>query len=369
MPNLLIALILISVLILIHELGHFLAAKLSGVKVEEFGLGYPPRVFGKKIGETIYSLNALPFGGFVKLFGEEEKEKGKVGKKNSRAFYAKNRWQKSFVILAGVVANFVLGIVIFSAIYTKIGIPTKIDNVLVKEVAPNSPAQKAGIKAGSTIISVNGQKTNSLDNFIKVVEDTKGKESVFVYQLKEGGKREAVLTPRFDPPEGEGAIGVAVTDFDNLFYPAWQMPFRGAWTGIREAFLWGATILFGLALSIKQLFSGVVPEIAGPVGLYKITSDVAAQGWIMFLKFAGVLSINLAVLNALPIPALDGGRFVFLLFDRFIKKEARPKIESTINAVGMAFLLVFMLLITANDIWRILKEAAFFKTFISYLPF
>jgi regulator of sigma E protease len=364
------ALVIISILILIHELGHFLAAKAVGIKVEEFGVGYPPRAWGKKIKGTIYSINWLPFGGFVRLLGEDEKSRPQGKKANKQAFYAKTKPQKALVILAGVFANFLLAVACFAAVYTKIGIPEKTNYVLIREVAENSPAQAVNIQVDDVVIAFNGVPLEGLENLSDLIDNNRGKEIALTLKNAADEKRDVALVPRNQPPEGEGPVGVALTsDYENNFYPWWQMPIRGAWVGLKEAVLWGWTILEGLGSSIRQLFGGTVPEIGGPIRIVKITGDIAQQGWVVLLKFVGVLSINLAILNILPFPALDGGRLTFLLLERFIKKNKRAQVEHTINSVGMAFLVLLMVLITANDASFLIRQTDWWAKITSFLPF
>jgi len=368
MSSLLIFIIILPVLILVHEFGHFLAAKLNGIKVEEFGFGYPPRLFFKKIGETIYSLNWLPFGGFVRLFGEEEIEK--KGKKSPRAFYSKSIWQKTVVITAGVVGNILLGILCFAFVYTKMGIPTKLDYVKVEGVSPDSPAAEAGIQTGDQIVSINGQKVSALDQFSQLVAENKGKNISLGVVLPDGQNKDYSLTPRENPPAGDGAIGVLISDTGSVFYPWWQMPFRGICYGIKEAVLWGEAIIMGLGLTVKQLFSGIAPEVTGPVGIYQLTSQVAKEGSLTLIEFVGVLSINFGILNILPIPALDGGHLLFVFVSPLIKKEKkRAKIEAAINMAGMAFLVTLMLLITAHDLLRLDIVSRAIGHLCSFWPF
>jgi len=347
MNPLLAFVIILSILIFIHELGHFFVAKWFGIKVEEFGFGYPPRIWGKKIGETIYSINWLPFGGFVRIFGEDYLDKTQDSK---RALYNKPKYVRALVSVAGVVNNFVLGIICFSIIYSFMGIPTKTDYVFIDDISPNSPAQAANLGLGEKIISVNNKPIKKADDFINEVSQFKGKQIQLITQTKNGGIKEYELTPRINPPQGEGAIGVAISDVDLKFYPVWQMPFRGAWYGLKEAIAWGITIIEGLGQAVGSLAGGVVPQVSGPIGIYQITKTVVKQGWFLTLQFVGVLSINLAILNLLPLPALDGGRLIFVAIEAIIGKRVKPVIEQYVHMFGMVLLITLMLLVTYNDI-------------------
>jgi len=260
-------LLVLSVLVLIHELGHFLVAKKTGILVEEFGFGLPPRILAKKIGETIYSLNLLPIGGFVKLAGEDEleEEKGKV-KDKKRMFFAKPKGVRFLVVVAGVFMNFLLAVTVFSLIYLKSGIPAKTDKVRIVGVTADSPAQKAGIKEGDIVISLADKEVKSVDDFLAIAKENAGKELTLEIGRKDENpckeKTAGVLTdskiacrgenlllkmtPRERPPEGEGPLGVVISQIEMRFYPFWQMIPLGIWHGLKEALLWAWTILGGL---------------------------------------------------------------------------------------------------------------------------
>lgn len=353
LPDPIIFALVLSVVVLIHELGHFVAAKLIGVKVEEFGLGYPPRAIGKKIGETIYSLNWLPFGGFVKIFGEQEAEAPET--KSKRAFFNKGKKQRSLVILAGVFMNLVLAVFCFSLIYSIVGIPEEVDYISIDAISQNSPAKEAGLETNDVVVGIDGIAMTETKQFVEYLQDKKGVE--IVINIKRNGEvQNFALTPRVDPPEGEGAVGVLVSNFDNVFYPKWQMPFRGAVVGFEEAYGWTKMMVVGLGTMVKEAFQGVKPQVTGIVGIYEVTSTVAAEGVLAIIKFIGILSINLAVVNILPIPALDGGRFLFILFEKAIGKKMKPKLEATINTIGFMVLVGLMILVTVGDVIRVIKK-------------
>jgi regulator of sigma E protease len=351
--------IILSVLVLVHEMGHFFVAKRFGIKIEEFGIGYPPRMWGKKIKGTIYSLNWLPFGGFVRMLGEDSNEQINKKQDIGKAFFNQKKRVRIVVLLAGVVMNFLLGVVLFGAIYTKLGIPEMVDYVLVTGVTENSPAQIAGIKPEDKIAEVQGldwpvEKEETLKVFIEYVNQHKGKEVVFYFS--DGSQR--VVMPRLDEdiPEGEGALGVSITNMDYVLYPYWQRPFRGMLVGLNEATLWGKDILVSLGGIIHKLFKGDVPkDIAGPVGIYQISKGVSQQGLLAVLQFMAILSINLSILNLLPLPALDGGRLLFIGIEVITKKRIKPEWEQVIHLVGIVALIGLMVLVTINDVRRLFR--------------
>jgi len=363
--SLIVFLIVLSVLVFFHEFGHFIAAKKSGIKVEEFGFGYPPRIWGKKVGETIYSINWIPFGGFVRLLGQESRQRKGIDKKElDRAFFTQSKKARVIVLLAGVLGNFLLGILCFALIYSKIGIPKQLDYLKVMEVVDDSPADKAGLKKDDHLIAVNNQKTASVENFVQIVEENQGKEIVL-----KTSRGQFTLVPRQDPPENQGRLGVVITDMEMVFYPWWQMPFLGIWEGTKEAFGWTKMVIDGLVLSVQQLVTGVVPEVAGPIGIFQLTSQAAQQGILQLLQFVGILSVNLAVLNLLPLPPLDGCHLVFVFIGDFLGEKRREKVEHVLEIFAFVFLVSLMVLVTINDLRRIFQNLAIFSFFKKILPF
>ncbi len=353
--TIIIALLVLSLLILVHELGHFFIAKRAGIGVEEFGLGYPPRIVGKRVGETIYSLNWIPFGGFVKLVGEELEEIGRA-KDKERSFWAKSKKARAAVIVAGVLANFLLAVVCFSVVYSFSGIPTKTDLVRIVGLVEGAPGAEVGLQEGDVIVGVNEMEISSIDQFIEMIEEEKGKE--ITLKIERDGEELIFRTvPREEPPEGEGALGIVISNMEMKKYPLWQMPFYGAIEGFKEAFIWTKLVVEGVGILIGNLITkGQVPrEIAGPVGILQITSTVTQSGALMVVQFIGVLSVNLAVLNILPFPALDGGRLIFIGYETVTGRKPKPKIEHWVNFVGIVILMFLLALVTLNDIQRIIE--------------
>ncbi len=348
--------VILSILVFVHEFGHFIVAKKTGMKIEEFGFGYPPRLWGKKIGETIYSINTLPIGGFVKILGEELGEKVAETEKE-KTFYSKSKKARTAVLLAGVLMNFFLAVVAFSVIYTKIGIPTKTDRVSLVAVAEDSPAAKAGLKTNDLIIRVDGQEIKNNESFIQLTEEKAGQEMVIEVE-REGESLTFSVVPRKNPPEGEGPLGVVISQTEMKFYPFWQMPIRGSIEGFKEAFAWTQLILEFVVNMIGRLFRGEVPrDIAGPVGILQFTGTAVQSGYLAVLQFLGILSVNLMVLNILPFPALDGGRLVFIGYELVTGRRPKPSIERWVNTIGIAILMFLLFLVTLNDIARIIETS------------
>jgi regulator of sigma E protease len=353
--SILVFLLVLSILVLVHELGHFFVARKLGVLVEEFGFGLPPRIFGKKIGETIYSINLLPFGGFVRLHGETT-EDGVVYPR--RAFLNKSKKKRALIIIAGVVMNFILGVVAFAIVYSFLGIPKETNLVKIVEIAPGSPAQTAGIIVGDIVKSVDKNEVTTVDEFVSLIEEKKGKRTVL--EIESGTESKNVtITPRESPPPEEGPLGVVITTTDIYFPPYWQRPFVGVYYGFNEAVIWGGRILGGFVKIFKDLFVGVAPkDVAGPVGIFAITTQAAKGGVLELISFIGILSVNLAILNIIPFPALDGGRLLFIGIETFIGRKVLPKIEAVVHTIGMVILLLALLAITAHDIQGLIRAGS-----------
>lgn len=349
-----IFLVILLVLILSHEAGHFFTAKGFGIKVEEFGFGIPPRIAGIKKGETLYSFNLLPFGGFVKIFGEEGQEKG-----DHRSFGSKNAWQKSAVLLAGVGANVVLAFLIFS-IVSMLGAPKVIleedvalypdAKITILEIVPNSPAAKADIKMGDKVGNIVGLVPKSLQEMQVLIKSNAGKNIEITFE-RNGDTLKKEITPRVDYPLGEGPLGVALS-WTRLEKTSWyKAPIEGAKT------TWNTFLgtIYGFSSAIKNLVVGEKQsvQIAGPIGIFNITKDVTATGFNMLLMLVGVLSVNLAIINVIPFPGLDGGRFLFVILESIRRKPISPKISSIYHGIGLAILIALMIAITLRDVSRI----------------
>lgn len=354
--SILVFIIVLSILVLVHEAGHFFAAKKAGVKVEEFGFGIPPRVWGKKVGETTYSINLLPFGGFVRLHGESGEEEIE---EPERAFLNKGKLQRTIIILAGVFMNLVLAVIAFSIVYSFSGIPREADQVKILEVTPASPAQEAGMLEGDIVKSVNETAVSSIDEFTSLIDENKGERTQIIVLRQVGGEEveKAIrVVPREEPPENDGPLGVVISATEIYYPPVWQRPFVGAYYGFQEAFFWTKTVILGLGDIFAGLSRGQTPkDIAGPVGIYAITSAQASAGLLNLINFIGFLSIQLAVLNVLPFPALDGGRLLFIGIETVYGRKVLPRVEAVIHTIGMLILLGLIFAITFYDIKRLIQ--------------
>lgn len=333
--------ILLSILIFVHEVGHFLAARWSGVKVEEFGFGLPPRIWGKKIKGTIYSLNLLPIGGFVRLKGEMGETLGFGG---ADSFAVQSKLKRVGIVVAGVLGNLFLAWIAFSLLWG-IGKTVPVGKVLVNEVAPGSPAYSAGISEGDYIISFNSEPVETAEELLSLTQ--KNLDRLVTLGFEREGLASAVsVVPRSTPPEGEGPLGIGITtavkEEKALF---WQAP----WFGLRETFRTLSLMLEGLGVMVASLFRGEEVMVGGPVAIYAF-SRVYAEGFKPFVDFMALLSLNLVVINLLPIPALDGGRLLFIGIEALRRKRLAPQTEAAINSIGLAFLLALIVLLSIRDI-------------------
>lgn len=359
--TIIIFIIMLSVLVLVHEAGHFFVARKMGIKVEEFGLGLPPKIWGKRFGETEYTLNALPIGGFVRMYGETPdgvsvREKGSDADA-SRMFLGKSKLARTAVLLAGVTANLLLGAVIFSIVFTA-GLPVYNARIVpvIDKVESDSPAAQAGIKAGDKIIALNQVPFAQVEpSFSQKIAELEG-QSVQLSVEQNGQTRDVNLTPRTNPPAGQGAMGVSLkaeTYVEHVerypFYQAW-------WEGFKQAGTFAVDIVRGLGSMLNQASHGTVPsDVAGPVGIAAILDQARGLGWTYVLWFAGIISVNLAVVNILPLPALDGGRLLFVIIEAVTRRKVNQDVERWTHTIGMALLLLLIVLITFSDITKLLK--------------
>lgn len=355
--------VILSFLVLVHELGHFLVARKHKIKVEEFGLGLPPRakVLFRK-GDTEYTLNWLPLGGFVRLLGEDYEQLSPKEKK--RAFFAQSGWKRAQVLLAGVFSNILFGIVAFSLVFSITGIPkTEGTRVVVTGVSDGSPADLADIQQGDVFLQVESEPIDDVEEFTRLVQDRKGQMVNFrVGRLSFNGEiedevRMLQMIPRESPPQGEGSLGVVIGAIPQVRYerlPVYLAPIYGVWEGFKEAFFWGREVLRGLVMIFQDVFRGKAPEgVAGPIGIYQLTGEVRKTGIIPLIQFMGVLSVNLAIFNLLPFPALDGGRLFFIGVEKIFGKKRTRKVERWVHGLGFFVLIMLLLLITLQDLRRI----------------
>ena len=364
------------VLVLIHELGHFLVAKRFNIKVLEFGFGIPPRAWSKKLGETLISLNWLPFGGFVRLLGEDETDKNIL--QNPRSFAHQKVLKRISVVFAGVVMNLVLAWILFYVVLAAYGFKTQFplitphkfsavtqtneNLIMVADVVDNSPAQAAGISIGERIVTIGDGFVGSSEELQEKIKQNAGKViKLTLSDPKSENLRVVELTPRKDPPQGQGPLGVALAQIQiaNIQYNGFSAIFAGpihSWNLVAYS---GKVLgsLIGKSIESRN-FAPVSQTVSGPVGITTLTHAILSESkrpLISYLDFIGLLSLNLAVFNLLPIPALDGGRLFFLLIEVITKRKIHPGFERWVHTAGMAILLTLMLLITISDVRKLFQ--------------
>lgn len=354
--TILIAFFSLMGLVTLHELGHFIVAKKFGVKVEEFGIGYPPRLFGKKIGETLYSLNLLPFGAFVKIYGHEKRIN------HPRSFSTKPFWQRALIILGGVISFWIVSVILLSVVMG-IGAPTAIEDeenhslinprVQITAIAPGSPAEIAELEIGDTIIGLKFKDEHlKIDKVGQVQEFTQSHRGEEVILTVKRGREvfDTSLIPRSSPPKGERPMGVALLRTALKSYPWYQAPVKGIIATGNLTLL----AVKGWGMVIASLFQGkgMPPgvEVGGPVRIFELFIDARSLGISYFLQFVAIISVFLALFNALPIPALDGGWFLFLVVEKIRGKPVSQKIELGVSTAFFFLLIALMILVTIKDI-------------------
>lgn len=368
--TIIIFILTLLVLVVSHEFGHFITAKRFGVKVLEFGFGLPPRVFGRKIGETLVSLNWLPFGGFVRLHGEDETDKKILNDK--RSFAAKTVWQRMVIVTAGVVMNFLLAALLFWIVlfaqgfketiplltpYRFIGVnQTNESLVLIGRIASDSPAEKAGIKSGDQVIRIADQEIKTSDQLVSKTREYAGREVNFTLKSPDKTERVAAVVPRANPPAGQGALGVEVgsVEIANLDYQSFS---QRLFAGFTHSYNLASYSMAVLGKYISEAFSSkslepVAGSVAGPIGITNVAGMILQTDspLIPYLSFVAILSLNLAMINILPFPALDGGRLLFLIVELIARRRVKAEVERWVHTIGMIILIALIVLVTFSDI-------------------
>lgn len=366
----------ILILVLIHEWGHYFAAKKSGIKVLEFGFGIPPRLWSKKIGDTIWSINWLPFGGFVKLLGEDELDADKLNDK--RSFAKAPISKRILIVVAGVVMNLLLAWGLYYIVlgsndfksqpilqlsnYKFTGAEQITEKmVFIGQVASDSPALTAGINSNERVLSVNNQPITSTEQLSAVIKQNAGKKTMIeVSDIQKTEIRSLEVTPRENPPQGQGPLGVSLgeVEFVTLHYATpMQKLFAGpihSWNVLSYSFK-----TMGQLISTAFERGDITPvsqNVAGPVGITNLVKQILdiKNPLLPYLDFMAALSLNLAIVNILPFPGLDGGRFSFLLFEAITKKKPNATFEKYYHSVGLVLLLGLIFAITISDIRKLL---------------
>lgn len=352
------------VLILVHEYGHFFAARKFGIWIEEFAIGFPPRLFSKKIKETVFSFNAIPLGGFVKIFGENRDDPEFINSPlRSQGFSSKPKYAQAIVLLGGIVFNILFAWILLSFAFIG-GVPSSVSNsqeyvkdakLTVVGVLPDSPASNADIKSGDVIVQLSNSKDEKLEGVdltpenLKYFVNTHPKDEIKISILRNKEEKSSILVPK-KSTDGNTQIGIAMDMVGTMRLPIHKAFWEGA---KRTAYISGATMK-GLTDLIGNSFKGKadLDSLTGPIGIAGAVGDASKFGFSYLISFAALISINLAIFNLIPFPALDGGRLLFLLIETIIRRPLNQKIIGYINFAGFIILIGLMLLVTYKDIIR-----------------
>ncbi len=368
MLTILIFVIILGLLVFVHELGHFLTAKRNGIRVDEFGFGFPPRLFGfvkdeasgkyrivwgskdMPSGQTVYSLNWIPLGGFVKIAGEDGHDTS-----DPQSFASKSAWTRIKVLAAGVFMNFLFAWFLISIDFM-LGLPQPIEQsehgkypnakIQILDITKGSPAEVMGLKMGDEIVAINGKEMTALDQVSGEISTHKG-EVITVSIDRFGEKLTLSGTPRKESPANQGALGISFSETAVVSYPWYEAIYRGA------------TTTYSITMAIFEAFGKMIAslfgaektplDVTGPVGIVYLTKQMSDLGLPYLLQFAALLSINLGIINILPIPALDGGRILFILIEKLKGSPVSHRVEGMIHQIGFILLLLLMLFVTVRD--------------------
>ena len=383
MITVIIFLIVLAVLIFVHEFGHFLLARACGIRVDAFALGFGPKLISWKRGETLYSLNLIPFGGYVKIFGENPDGDSISGPDSKRSFVNKPRWKQAIVLVAGITFNFLFACLLYIIVFAH-GVTATPDGfekysdrfsnprIMITEIRSGSPAEKAGIKIGDVISSiimerdaasstpispiamscVSASTTKTIDGIQAFINDSKGKPVAF--GLRSGDlMRYVKVSPISGIVDDRYAVGITMSDVVDMRLPFFTSIYEGIhYTGfmIKETAV-------GLYYFFGSLFQGTakLSEVAGPVGIAGIVGNAASLGFTYLLMITALISINLGVINLAPFPALDGGRVLFVAIEGLIRRRISPTFLNIVNTVGFVLLMILMVLVTYQDIVKLFK--------------
>ncbi|MFH1643141.1 MAG: M50 family metallopeptidase [Patescibacteria group bacterium] len=352
--NIFIILLTLIFLAAIHEFGHFIFAKRSGVVVEEFGIGYPPRIFGKKMGDTFYSLNWLPFGAFIKIEGEESID----------AYKNKTIGQRALMAIGGPMFSWLAGVVLLAIIFltgTYVAIPDEIESVdarvQITAVSSGSPAESSGLKAGDIVVALESTleekiQINKIIDVQEFIEKNKGKEVIILIE-RANNISEVSLIPRINVPIGEGSMVVSLTRTTLK-----KIPFRSVfYEAFANAIMLTKQITLGFIGIFQKIFSGkslTGVAVVGPIGIGSLANQAIETGIVFYLQFVAIITIHLAIFNLLPIPALDGGKILFLGLEKINKRPLNSNVEEKINSLFFMLLIILMVIIAIKDIIKFL---------------
>lgn len=358
-----IFLIVLAVLIFVHELGHFVFARINKIRVDEFKIGFGPRLFSWTKGETKYGLNLIPFGGYVKIHGENPDEESISGNDKDRSFVNKKPWQQLIVLVAGVLFNFLFAWLLYVCVFITgvtadpqgFGIyKERFSNqrILITQVSQDSPAEKAGLKMNDSIVGIGTNTDMKIEEIQSAINESNGQN--LSIQIKRSDKIESVdVIPVKGLVENRFAIGVAMSEVVDIKLPFFTAIYEGLYyTGfmIKETFL-GLYDFFGNIFRGQADFASV----SGPVGIAGVVGGAAEMGFTYLLMITAIISINLGVINLIPFPALDGGRALFVIIETITRKKMPPIYANWMNTIGFILLMTLMVIVTYKDIVKIIK--------------
>jgi regulator of sigma E protease len=350
--TLVLFLLTFTLIVAVHEFGHYFTARLLGMKVLEFAIGFGPRLFGRKKGEIEYNVRAIPFGGYVRILGQDDFAIHQEGEGDPRAFTTKPWWAQALVLIAGVTMNVVLALLVLTIAFTT-GTTAATGDVRVDQIATGSPAQKADIQVGDIVRTIDGRPITRSADLVAYVRQRAQSESEVTLVIERNGRPLPPIkaTPRAEPPEGEGPLGIRLEDVQGPVAVALPQAFGQA-VQLSGDVVQQIAQLPGQLIAARGSGTGG-PQVGGPIQIFVVTGQVAQFGVPTFLKLIGVLSVNLAVLNIIPFPGLDGGRLLFVLIAGIFRKRLSPQLEAAVHAVGFVLLLLLLVVVSISDIRRV----------------
>jgi regulator of sigma E protease len=366
----LLFLLVLAILIFVHELGHFLAAKKSGIRVDEFAIGFPPKIFSFTKGETKYSLNLIPFGGFVKIFGENPDDESISGEDKARSFVHAPKWKQVSVLGAGIFFNIIFAWLLISisfmfgslvpinedsSVYAKY---IKDSQVILTGVMPETPASKAGLEKGDQILHLSLANNNdevvieniTVTDIRRIIENSTGQELELTYN-RNGNIATTTINPELDKTENRQVIGIYMENVGIVKLN----PILALWEGGKMTVITFKQVAVGLGTFLFQAIRGQgdFSQVSGPVGIVSLVGEAAGFGLAYFLGFLAFISLNLAVINLIPFPALDGGRIFVVIIEAIIRKPIKAQVVNALNLVGFVILIGLMLIVTYRDVLKL----------------
>ncbi len=358
MNSLISFILVLGVLVFVHEFGHFLCAKLFRVRVLKFSLGFGNRVVGRKWGDTEYLISAFPLGGYVKMFGEQQGEEDIAPEERPRSFSHKPVWQRFGIVAGGPVFNLLFAVLLFFAMFLFAGLPEPLDTTRIGQVGPGSPAEQAGIMPGDTVLAINGRETASWLDVSEIIKNSGGSEVELL--LERAGEQITIrarpamekVTNLFGEEVGERYM-LGITRSEGVVYK--KTTFGVA---LQSAFIQTWNLIYLTIMGIVKIFERVIPasELGGPIRIAELAGQQMEAGWMNLLYFTGLLSVNLGILNLLPIPVLDGGHLVFLTIEGIRRKPLSDRTMEMGQKIGIFLLGSLMLFVFYNDILRIVQR-------------